>query len=155
MNQDALQLARWTIEAGEAFSRLQFESLRASLEDTERNLRAALEAPSPDRLIRMRGEMLAAESRRMLELAQRYAELALRQREELGALLAKLGGKMGGNFSVPEPFARMLEAARSVEEGMAALARQSTGMWEAQLRASKQAIEQALAGSGGGARPEA
>lgn len=147
MNQDtlreeALRFARWMIDAGEAFSRLQLESLRASLADAERI--AALPASSPDRLIRMRGEMLAAESRRMLEFAQRYSELALRQRAELGALLSALGTKMEGNFSFPEPFARMLEAARGIEEGMAALARQSTGMWEAHLRASRQAIEQAL-----------
>lgn len=116
------------IDAGEAFVRLQLEALRASLDETGRIMRIALEAPSADRLVRMRGEMLAAESRRMLDFAQRYAELALRPRQELAALL---------------------EAARSVEESMAALARQSTGMWEAQLRASKQAIEQALAATGG------
>jgi hypothetical protein len=53
----------------------------------------------------------------------------------------------------PEELARMrgemlklANAARVVQESMSALAQQSTGMWEEQLRAAQQAIEQALAG---------
>lgn len=153
----AAALARWMIDAGEAFARLQLEALRGSLDEEASSVRAALDAQAPDKLVRMRGEMLAAEARRMLEFAQRYSELVLRQQEDLAALGAKLGtqfdegmraalAKLGvpGPESLPEPYRRMLEAARTVQDSMAALARQSSGMWEDHLRASQQAIERAL-----------
>lgn len=39
---------------------------------------------------------------------------------------------------------KLADAARVLEQNMNALARQSTGMWEVQLRAAKQAIDRAL-----------
>jgi len=155
----AAALARWMIDAGEGLARLQLETLRASLEEEARNVRATLEAQAPDKLVRMRGEMLAVEARRMLEFAQRYSDLILQSREQLADLSGKLGAqfdegmraalaKLGvpGPETLPEPYRRMLDAARTVQDSMAALARQSSGMWESHLRASQQAIERALGG---------
>jgi phasin family protein len=163
----AAAFARWMIDAGEALARLQLETLRSSLEEEAHNVRAALEANAPEKLVRMRGEMLAAEARRMLEFARRYSELLLAQREQLAALGAKLGEQFDesmraalaqfgvpGPEALPEPYRRMLDAARTVQDSMAALARQSSGMWEAHLRASQQAIERALALTGRGSPPQ-
>jgi len=51
----------------------------------------------------------------------------------------------------PEELARMrsemlklADAAGVIQESMSALAHQSTGMWEAQLRAARQALDQVL-----------
>lgn len=163
----AAAFARWMIDAGEALARLQLEALRSSLEEEARNVRAVLEAQTPDKLVRMRGEMLAAEARRMFEFAQRYSALVLAQREQLAGLGAKLGAqfdesmraalaKLGipGLEALPEPYRRMLEATRTVQDSMAALAQQSSGMWEAHLRAAQQAIERALAGTGRASPPQ-
>jgi phasin family protein len=152
----AAAFARWIIDAGEALARLQLEALRTSLEEETRNVRVALDAQAPDKLVRMRGEMLAAEARRMLDFAQRYTELAVVQREQLVTLAARLGTQFDPGLPewLPEPYRHMLDAARTVQDSMAALARQSSGMWEAHLRASQQAIERALAGTARDSPPQ-
>jgi phasin family protein len=164
----AVAFVRWMVDTGEALGRLQLEMLRSSLEEEARNVRAALEANAPEKLVRMRGEILASEARRMLEFAQRYTELVLRQREQLTALGAQFGTEFdesmraalarfgfSGPEVLPETYRRMLDAARTVQESMAGLAQQSSGMWEAHLRASQQAIERALALTGRGSPPQA
>ena len=97
--------------------------MHTALEEQVRNVRIALEAQSPDKLVRMRSEMLAAEARRMLRLAQRYSELGL---------------------TLSQSYRRLLQAADIVQASMSALAQQSSGMWEAHLRASQKAIARAL-----------
>ncbi|HYY62439.1 MAG TPA: phasin family protein [Burkholderiales bacterium] len=112
------------VDSGEALARLQLELLHDALEAQARGVRIALEANSPDKLIRLRAELLAAEAARVLRFAERCAELTAAGSEALAA---------------------MLEAARTVQGRMSALAAQSSGMWETHLRASQQAIERAIA----------